>query len=200
MTLFYILQFFGSKLYWFIFSATLSFSVRVFIFFPLTCLICVVLYYLLFLLFPCLYYLILIGSPPCSYCYWRGYVVTGCTLWVMFPLLRLSMTTYTLSSQKDFVFSVSPLSNRFLIIVDQLFSILLLIPFCCHTLLCLYASCWINLLVLTKHLKLTVCLSGGLAARKFKYRVNSQSGLLTKQKKIWCIAGDGVLGTIVCVD
>lgn len=75
-------------------------------------------------------------------------IVTDVVMWLLVALYELCshcwdypMTTYTLSSQKDFVFSVSPLSNRFLIIVDQLFSILLLIPFCCHTLLCLYASC-----------------------------------------------------------
>lgn len=53
-----------------------------------------------------------------------------------------------MSFQKDFIFSVRLLSDRFLINVDHLFSMLLLTLFCCQTLLCLYASCRINFLML----------------------------------------------------
>ena len=73
---------------------------------------------------------------------------SGCTFYLIFSLLRFSMTAYTLSFQKDFIFSVQLLSDRFLINVDHLFSILLFTLFCCQTLLCLYASCRINFLML----------------------------------------------------
>ena len=117
--------------------------------------------------------------------------------WLLFLsyILAVKVLHDHMSFQKDFIFSVRLLSDRFLINVDHLFSMLLLTLFCCQPLLCLYASCRINFLMLINlpsdfSKQHRVCLLGGLASR-FKYKVNWQYGLSFKYKKIWCIACDG---------
>ena len=92
-----------------------------------------------------------------------------------------------MSFQKDFIFSVRLLSDRFLINVDHLFSMLLLTLFCCQTLLCLYASCRINFLMLINlpsdfSKQHRVCLLGGLASR-FKYKSIGNMGFRSNIRK-----------------
>ena len=118
---------------------------------------------------------------------------SGCTLFVIFLLLRFSITTCTLSSQKDLIFAIPSFSDRFLIntrpsfsntaVNGTLLSLLYYVFALPASLICrCYLVCLIHLISCIIY-KLRVCLLGFLVCA-FMYKVNWQSRLPPKRRKI----------------